>query len=516
MPIGAPAQEIGAYAVLRRLDVGGMAEVFLAQHRGEGGFSKRVVIKQLLPDLARDQKVVRMFLDEARLAARLSHPNIVQVNDVGDSGGGAYFIAMEYLDGESLRSLLVDCANRGVRMDPRLAAHVCARIADALHYAHTFVDVDGTPLRVIHRDVKPSNIFVTRAGYAKLIDFGIAKAATQVATTGAGMVKGTLRYMAPEQLTRAEIDHRVDVYALGLTLYEALVGPDLLDAQTAPSQPSAGAAPRVAPLAGRDVEVAASLAAIVDRATAQDRDDRHATARELQRDLDRWVASSGAPLVSDDLAAVVEDCRRRNVDPAPTLLRDRHPDDPAPLPEARPGRRRVGALAALALVALASTLGGIAVWRWRTSSPPEPAPGASAAPVAAVSPPASSAGARADDDDAPAVEPLDLQALPPRPAPRHPARRAARHPASPVSTETLYNQANKALLLGKFKEARRDFREVLRLDPRHTGALRGVGYASAELGDTATARLSLRRYLDLAPNAPDAATVRARLVELAK
>ena len=197
---------LGKYQLLRKLATGGMAEVFLAKTDGPMGFEKHLVIKRILPHLAEDPQFVDMFLAEAKLAAQLNHPNLVQLFDFGEAEG-SYFIAMEYIDGPTLRLLLSRARDLRIPITLGLAARIVSSAAEGLAYAHDFRDhVTDEPLHLVHRDVSPDNILVSRSGGVKLVDFGIAKARGQSHHTQAGTVKGKVAYMAPEQLRGEPLD----------------------------------------------------------------------------------------------------------------------------------------------------------------------------------------------------------------------------------------------------------------------------------------------------------------------
>jgi eukaryotic-like serine/threonine-protein kinase len=205
---------VGKYRLIASLGRGGMADVYLAVVSGPAGFNKLQVLKLLRPHLAPEPEFVTMFLDEARLAARLNHPNVVQTNEVGEANGG-YFIAMEYLEGQPL--------SRIIREAPEdLLLRITADALAGLHYAHELADYDGTPLEVVHRDASPHNIFVGYDGQVKLVDFGIAKASTSSSDTMVGMIKGKVAYMSPEQASGTKVDRRSDVFSMGIVLWEAI------------------------------------------------------------------------------------------------------------------------------------------------------------------------------------------------------------------------------------------------------------------------------------------------------
>jgi serine/threonine protein kinase len=213
---------IGKFQVIRQLGRGGMAEVFVCRLQGIGGFDKEVVLKRILPERADDPHFVKMFLDEARMAANLSHPNIVQVFEIGEHEG-LPFMTMEYIKGPPL-GMIIRQAHRQKKIHYGHSAKIIAGICDALDYAHNAAGPDGLPLGLIHRDVTPGNIMVSSRGAPKLLDFGVAKAHGRLAETEAGTIKGKLRYMAPEQITQGPVDQRADIFSLGVCLYEFTVG----------------------------------------------------------------------------------------------------------------------------------------------------------------------------------------------------------------------------------------------------------------------------------------------------
>lgn len=214
---------LGRYTLERKLATGGMAEIWVGHRAGPAGFKKDVVLKRILPHLAEDPKFVEMFLDEARLAAALSHPNIAQIFELGEADGD-YFIAMEFVEGHDLQAILERAAEVGSRVPPSIAARIVADACTALDYAHNFRDREGRHARLVHRDVSPQNILVSRDGIVKLVDFGVAKAATSTHKTQTGAVKGKLSYMSPEQISGQSVDARSDIFSLGIVLYEAVTG----------------------------------------------------------------------------------------------------------------------------------------------------------------------------------------------------------------------------------------------------------------------------------------------------
>ena len=214
-------KKFGQYELRSHLATGGMAEIYLARQTGIGGFEKQVVVKRILPELTARREFVEMFFDEARIAAQLKHPNIVEIYDLGQQGED-YFIAMEYLKGETLRETVVESIKRGSPLPPVIAAFVVSQVCDGLAYAHEFADGSGGSLGIVHRDVSPNNIILTYAGGVKLVDFGVAKTRVQTHRTEAGVLRGKLSYMSPEQCLGRPLDGRSDVFSAGVVLWELL------------------------------------------------------------------------------------------------------------------------------------------------------------------------------------------------------------------------------------------------------------------------------------------------------
>ena len=211
---------LGKYEIVRKLATGGMAEIYLARIRGTAGFEKLVVLKRILPNVAEDPTFVHMFLDEARLAATLQHPNIADVYDVGDADG-VYFFTMEYVHGQDVRAIKIASRKSGEPVPVAIALAIVYGIASALDYAHTRKGPDGLPLGLVHRDVSTSNILVSYDGAVKLVDFGIARAAGAQHKTLTGTLKGKIPYMSPEQCKGLPLDARSDLFSLGVVLYSS-------------------------------------------------------------------------------------------------------------------------------------------------------------------------------------------------------------------------------------------------------------------------------------------------------
>ncbi len=213
-------QRFGDYHMVAKLARGGMAEIFLAKRFGVGGFERNVVIKRMLDDLTTESEFVTMFLDEARLAAKLTHPNIAQITDFGLIDN-RYYICMEHIAGEDLRVISTKCRDKNVQIPIDVGLRIIMAVCEGLEYAHEMTE-EGVPLNIVHRDVSPSNVMVTYQGSVKLLDFGIAKATSRVGETTTGKLKGKITFMSPEQVQGGTLDGRSDVFSLGLTAYELL------------------------------------------------------------------------------------------------------------------------------------------------------------------------------------------------------------------------------------------------------------------------------------------------------
>lgn len=282
-------ERIGKYRLDRLLASGGMGEVFLAHHDGPAGFSKTLVVKRILQHLAADEQSVNMFLNEARLAALLSHPNVVQIFELGHEDD-AYFLAMEYIHGKSLRHILKALAAQKCRLTPAVAAHLCAQALRGLHYAHGLTDTKGQPLRIVHRDVTPENILIGFEGAVKLVDFGIAKAMTSDATQ-VTTVLGKRKYMAPEQLSGQAVDARADVYGMGVVLYEVMTA-EAPHARVPPSELMHKIVEGPVPPHTFCAEVPERLSDIVMRALRANAAERFQSAGDMANALETYLAAT--------------------------------------------------------------------------------------------------------------------------------------------------------------------------------------------------------------------------------
>jgi len=278
------------YDLLRKLGEGGMAEIFLARQRGIGGFHKELVIKRIRREFAQNERYVELFLDEARIAANLNHPNIVHIYDIGKAYG-SYYIAMEYIHGADLMDILREGIKQKKFMPLEFAVEIISQVSEGLHFAHTFRDESGMPLSIVHRDISPSNILVTYSGLAKLVDFGIAKAATQVHDDD-GQIMGKVNYMAPEQLRGEEVDARSDLFGLGVVLYEITAGRRLFRGAGHDVRKKILDDPVPPPSVVRP-DYPLELEVIVMRLLEKRPENRYGDAEELHQDLQEFLADTG-------------------------------------------------------------------------------------------------------------------------------------------------------------------------------------------------------------------------------
>jgi serine/threonine protein kinase len=327
------ARQLGRYTLFRAIAKGGMASVHLGRLNGPVGFARTVAIKRMHEQFVADPEFVSMFVDEARLAARIHHPNVVQTLDVIELEE-ELFIVMEYVHGDSLSHL----TKVAKVVEPKIAASIVAAALNGLHAAHEAKSESGEPLKVVHRDVSPQNILVGADGVPRVLDFGVAKAAKRIQSTSSGEIKGKVRYMPPEQLRGDPIDRRADIYAAGIVLFEALTGTRYTDKE----EPAAImlrtlSAPPTPPSARRP-DLPKALDAIVLKALAPEREQRFATAEEMALAIEdavglaspariaRWVAEVGGPILAERAKRVAEVEQARDVMDEATVPRTSSPE----------------------------------------------------------------------------------------------------------------------------------------------------------------------------------------------
>ncbi|MDP1918651.1 MAG: serine/threonine-protein kinase [Myxococcales bacterium] len=380
-----PGAAIGPYGLIREIARGGMGEIWLALHRGPASFERLVVIKRVIGSAEDDPQFVSLFLDEARIVSQLHHPNVVQVFELGQAGN-SYYLVMEYLPGQSLGRVVRRHLERRGPLAPDFAAKIIAEAAAGLGYAHARKGLDGVALRIVHRDVSPQNLLITYDGSVKVLDFGIAVASGRLSRTQAGIVRGRLAYMSPEQARSEEVDSSTDVYALGIILFELLAGGrrygEADDLEIIKRLTTGVGLPRLADVGRFDVR----LTQIVDRALAFDRRDRFTNGQQLREALEQWVTTRGqvetvrdtmVRLFEDEISKTSELDRATNVTPSGAMGKSLPLRPVAP---ARPSTRGIVVMViavALMLVATAGLTYGLTTRgeaRATTTPPPPPAP----------------------------------------------------------------------------------------------------------------------------------------------
>lgn len=396
--VGAPAASdlvFGRYQIIRRLAVGGMGEVFLARQSSVAGFDRLIILKSLLPDLADQKDFVDQFLDEARVAATLNHPNIVSIYEVGQ-WNGTYFIAMEYIRGDNLSRLqrAAERAKRAIPLD--VCAFIIHDAAHALDHAHKAMDIHGKQQNIVHRDVSPQNIMVRTDGVTKVVDFGIAKAANRSSRTATGLLKGKVQYMAPEQVSGVELDGRADQFALGVTIWEMIAGRKLFTGTNEIEVLRAVIQAPIPPLAGVRAEVPPQLAHVVDKMLARDRDARYATLADAAADLKKFLDLAGMKHAQQHTEAFVadmlgEEISAKTVDLTPSGANNFVINlSPSTSPTSMnaggriPRRAKIGIAAGVSVALVLSVLTAVIVF---TPEPAQPPPITASPPLTVGAPP---------------------------------------------------------------------------------------------------------------------------------
>jgi eukaryotic-like serine/threonine-protein kinase len=299
-----------SYKILERLGGGGQAEVFRGVAESLQGFKKSVAIKRVLPHLTSNPQFVAMFLDEARLSLHLAHANIVQVFDIGRAADGTYFLVMEFVDGCDLKALIKhEIANTRSANIP-LCIHIMLECCKGLHYAHTLEHPETRePLHIVHRDVSPPNIMLSKNGEVKVVDFGLAKANSQLENTDEGVVKGKFSYLAPETTLGQPVDARTDVFALGIMLWEMLTERRLFVGDSPHATVELVRQARIPSIIAVNPNVDLELDAIVRRALAREREQRYDTAADLGEALSAYLFKHGLKATSKDVAMAVHEVK---------------------------------------------------------------------------------------------------------------------------------------------------------------------------------------------------------------
>jgi serine/threonine protein kinase len=295
------SQQFGKYQLLEKIGVGGMAELFKAKVIGEGGFEKLVAIKRILPHLSEEQDLISMFVDEARLAALLSHQNIVQIYDFGKECD-TYFIAMEYLEGKDLRAVLRK-ANNALPLG--YALHIASRICAGLDYSHSLKDLKGNALNLIHRDISPQNVFITYSGEIKILDFGIAKAANRRTLAHDRVLKGKVSYMSPEQAAGKAVDRRSDIFSTGVLLYEMIAGVRMFHGDTGEMLEQVREA-EFEPIESVAHGLPAGVCELVRKGLAKDPDERYQSCGEMLAALEECLAFASSRPTAEGLSKFLQ------------------------------------------------------------------------------------------------------------------------------------------------------------------------------------------------------------------
>lgn len=293
------------YKILHKLDAGGMAEVFVAQSESMKGFKKRVAIKRILPHLSKNQKFVQMFLDEAKLSLQLEHANIVNVFDIGKADA-AFFIVMEYVEGTNLKKIIESYRRAGKVVPIEQSIYVLREVCEGLAYAHDSSDLTtNEPLGIVHRDVSPPNILLSKRGEVKLVDFGLAKATSQLEETDPGVVKGKFSYLSPEAASGLSVDMRADVFSVGILLYEMLTGQRLFYGENDYHTVELVRKADVPPISSINPQVPPEMEEVITRALAKNPDDRYQHASDFSEDLTKLLFSRGMPVSRGDISRMV-------------------------------------------------------------------------------------------------------------------------------------------------------------------------------------------------------------------
>ncbi|MGC8928162.1 MAG: serine/threonine protein kinase [Myxococcota bacterium] len=282
-------QRFGKYILIRKLATGGMADIYLARQEGVEGFQKDIVIKKIRAEIGQKPEFVQMFLNEAKLAAMLTHPNICQIFDLGKIGD-SYFIAMEYIAGRDMNRIINASAKRGIPFPMEYALKIASNVCEGLYYAHSKVDYNGNPLNIVHRDITPENIMVSWDGAVKILDFGIAKATNLVSTDREGEVKGKLSYISPEQLQGKEADQRSDIFSLGVVLYEWITGYKLFRGETDEAVIKSITEGKIYPPSFFKPDLPKQVEKILMSALEKDPEKRYKNAWDMQFEIDSFLS----------------------------------------------------------------------------------------------------------------------------------------------------------------------------------------------------------------------------------
>jgi serine/threonine protein kinase len=303
LPVGS---EFGNYHIVRHIGGGGMAQIYQAKTKGLAGFEKHLALKVINPEYANEQRFIQMLIDEAKITVGLSHVNIAQVFDLGQCNG-IYYIAMEFVDGLDVLELVNGLHGMGRRLPIEAVAYIGRQICSGLHYAHTRKDANGKPLNIVHRDISPQNILVSRAGEIKVVDFGIAKAAGMSSKTQAGVIKGKVNYMAPEQVMGQKANRRTDIFSVGVVVWESLTSQMVYSADNMGELVAAVRKADIPPPSSVRPEIPAGLDQVVLKALNPNTKERFQSAHQAQVELTKFLSTYAPDYSGSNLAALVDE-----------------------------------------------------------------------------------------------------------------------------------------------------------------------------------------------------------------
>ena len=536
----------GKYLLLEKLATGGMAQLYRAKIIGVEGFEKFIAIKQILPHLAHEEELITSFIDEAKLAALLNHQNIVQIYDFG-SMENSYFITMEFLFGKDLRAVNAKAREKGTPVSLENALYLISKVCAGLDYAHKLKDFQGKSLNIIHRDISPQNVFLTYEGDVKIVDFGIAKAASQSTITQVGMIKGKVAYMSPEQAAGKVIDHRSDIFATGILLYELVAGRRMFQGDDTLQILSKVREAEFTPLGTLKGGLPEKLYDIVAKALAKEPEDRYQSLADMQADIEecifrlnlrpsgrsmaeylkilfaedieaesrRMADAAGAGAASD--RAQEAEAERRSVDMPPAQEPSAPKAEPAPPPKAASEGRpksaepakggKKGALAAVAGVAVLVLIGGGYYLMGKGKGPAgtnasapapavqSPAPAASQAPPPAPSAPPSA--------PSPAAEAEQLVRKAAGLIESNPAEaKTVLHQAiakDPRSVQGYFQLGHAYVKLKEYPKALDAYAKAGEIDPKFSDAFFNMGYVYAVRKEYAKAEQMYAKVVKLSP-----------------
>ena len=550
----------GKYLLLEKLATGGMAQLYRAKIIGVEGFEKFIAIKQILPHLAHEEELITSFIDEAKLAALLNHQNVVQIYDFG-SMENSYFITMEFLHGKDLRSVNAKAKEKGTPVSLENALYLISKVCAGLDYAHKLKDFQGKSLHIIHRDISPQNIFLTYEGDVKIVDFGIAKAASQSTITQVGMIKGKVAYMSPEQASGKVIDHRSDIFATGILLYELIAGGRMFKGDDTLQILSKVREAEFTPLGTLKGGLPDKLYDIVAKALAKDPEDRYQSCADMQADIEecifrlnlrpsgrslaeylkflfaeeitvegkRMADAAGAGAASD--RAQEAEAERRSIDSPPRRSRPLPKTEPAPPAKAAPkagptpgepakGGKK-GALVAVAGVAVLALLGGGYYVMGKGKGPagttatapspqaPSPAP-APAAPQTPPSPPAPSAPSPAAEAELLVRKAVGLIESSPAEAKVLLLQAVAKDPRS---VQGHFQLGHAYVKLKEYPKALEAYAKAGETDPNFADAFFNMGYVHAVRKEYAKAEQMYAKVVKLSPMYVDEALFNLGMVQ---